>query len=253
METIKQETNLTETEQVILDHFYGQEGHLNSILRKGVQQELSLFLHEGSQKNSSYSAFIDLDGGYGTNNFNWDCDYPIWIYGISHIDEDLNSLNWWLKNSCPDSEYVDSYTGEDVYGITKRESDFYEHLYNYSEDVVWTFRRIMDKVGANHLSGLLDDLYEKRLLSLPSEYLMRDVSRGHFSDPIRQRNWCYDYLHNVRLTDVPMTKNLLKRHDDDEIFLDKEKVDFKNITPVFEDWDALRERFRFTHIPYPYR
>ena len=58
---------------------------------------------------------------------------------------------------------------------------------------------------------------------------------GEFSNPKLQKNWCYRYVGDVRITLVPLTENFAKREENNELYLDKEKVDFKNITPVFEE------------------
>ena len=53
-----------------------------------------------------------------------------------------------------------------------------------------------------------------------------------------QRNWCYKYVGRVGITEIPVTERFVERHKNKELYLDKEKVDFKNITPVFSGRDG---------------
>ena len=98
----------------------------------------------------------------------------------------------------------------------------------------------VEKECSKYLSEIFDKLYERRLLCLPqsyvktpSNYVDTGWNDGDFTHPKLQRNWCYKYVGRVCITEIPVTERFVERHKNKELYLDKEKINFKNITPVF--------------------
>ena len=47
---------------------------------------------------------------------------------------------------------------------------------------------------------------------------------GTFTHPKLQKNWCYNYLNDVSLIDIPLTYKLKERIENNTIYLDTKKV-----------------------------
>ena len=231
IDTVEDYTVLTETEQVVYDHFKSKYPNLDWILKKRVYSELTDLVNEGTEKFCRYyDDFSEYLKGVIKNNLSPYYDEPIFLVGhhntMFHLyEEEFGDFN---KNTIELYE-ISSFK------ITQLESDFFDELYNYSDDVVKTFWNIMEKEGSKYLSEIFDKLYERRLLCLPSSYL---TTYGEFTHPKLQRNWCYKYVGRVSITEIPVTERFVERHKNKELYLDKEKVDFKNITPVFSGRDG---------------
>jgi len=233
-------TVLTETEQVVYDHFKSKYPKLDWILKKRVYSELSDLVNEGTEKFCRYyDDFSEyLDGGI-KNNISPYYYKPIFLVGYQ------NTMFPLYKEEFGDCENTIELHRESSFDITQLESDFFDDLYNYSKDVVETFWNIMEKEGSKYLSEIFDKLYERRLLCLPSSYVNTPSNYvdtgwedGEFTHPKLQRNWCYKYVGRVSITEIPVTERFVERHKNKELYLDKEKVDFKNITPVFSGRDG---------------
>lgn len=236
--SVEDYTVLTETQQVVYDHFKSKYPNLDWILKKRVYSQVTDLLNEGTGKFSRY--YGDIFGVHecGVNNFSPYYDDHIFIVGYEEPLFELYEKEFGFDNDTVELSYHEDSSME----ITQLESDFYDELYNYSKDIVKTFWTIMEKEGSKYLSEILDELYKRKLLVLPTRYL-REPSHyadtgwndGDFTHPKLQKNWCYKFVGKVRITDVPMTVKWIERHDNNDLYLDKEKIDFKNITPVFEE------------------
>ena len=234
-------TVLTETEQVVYNHFKSKYPKLDWILKKRVYSELSDLVCEGTEKFCAY--YNDFFGDHDEvikNNLSPYYDEPIHLVGSEDTMFEL------YHEEFGEYENTIEIVTEDSFYITQLESDFFDHLYNYSKDVVQIFWTIMEKEGAKYFSEILDKLYERRLLCLPSSYLSSPSKcassgwkDGEFTHPKLQRNWCYKYVGRVRITNVPVTERFAERHKNDDLYTDVEKIDFKNITPVIEEKGSL--------------
>ena len=165
IDAVEDYTVLTETQQVVYDHFKSKYPNLDWILKKRVYSQVTDLLNEGTDKFCAYNGVIFGVHECGVNNFSPYYDDHIFIVGF---EEPLFEL--YEKEFGFDNDTVEI-CEESCMEITQLESDFYDELYNYSKDVVVTFWDIMEKKGAYHLSALLDELYKRRLLVLPTRYL----------------------------------------------------------------------------------
>ena len=238
-EVVVNKTELNETEQVIYDHFKSKYSELDWMLKKRVYSQVTDLLNEGTGKWCEYEGVIHGVHDCGMNNFSPYYNSPLFIIGYEDTLFDIYEKEFGFDNDTVElSVYAES-----CMGITQLENDFYDELYNYSRDVVVTFWTIMEKKGAFYLSALLDELYKKRLFVVPVKELGKPVTYwgeteskgGNFSNPKLQLNWCYRYVGDVSITKVPMTENFLKRHEEKMLFLDTDKIEFNNITPVFSE------------------
>ena len=231
IETVEDYTVLSETEQVVYNHFNKKYPHFDWILKKTVYNHLLDLLSEGTNTWCAYEGVIHGSHEMGVNNFSPYYDYPIFIVGCEKSIFDL-----YRKEFDGEKDTVELITEDGC--ISQIECDFFLDLYDYSKDVVHTVLHIMEKEGSKYLSEILDELYKERKLILPKKYVEPPAryansswDEGSFTHPKLQKNWCYRYVGDVSIATVPVTESLADRYD--ELFLDKKKVDFQNITPVF--------------------
>ena len=154
IDTVEDYTVLTETEQAVYDHFKSKYPKLDWILKKRVYSELSDLVNEGTEKFCRYyDDFSEyLDGGI-KNNISPYYYKPIFLVGYQ------NTMFPLYKEEFGDCENTIELHRESSFDITRLESDFFDHLYNYSKDVVETFWNIMEKEGSKYLSEIFDKLY----------------------------------------------------------------------------------------------
>ena len=238
IETVEDYTVLSDTEQVGYNHFKRKYPKLDWILEKTVYNHLLDLLCEGTDTWCRYEGVIHGSHEMGVNNFSPYYDDPIFI-----VNYDKSIFELYRKVFGVGEDTVELYTDNNC--ISQIECDFFHDLYDYSKDVVQTVWLIMEKEGAIYLSGILDELYKDRKLILPNSYLEPPArflnsswDEGSFTHPKLQKNWCYRYVGCVRITDVPLTEPFVDRHNKGELYLDKKKVDFQNITPVFSGDDG---------------
>ena len=227
IETTEDKSVLTETEEIILNHFRSKYPKFDLMIEKWMYQSLVDLYNEGSD------FWCQNTHGHYNGDFYHE-GFSMVNYG-SHFIE-LYKEKFGFEDEIEICE--EGYRGN----ISQIESDFVDDLYNYSKDVVFTVFEIRKKLGSSILSELLDELYTKRLFVVPVKELEKPVTYwgetesegGNFSHPKLQKNWCYEYLHKVPLVDLPLTYNLKERIDNKTIYLDTKKVDFQNTTPVFQ-------------------
>ena len=227
IETTEDKSVLTETEEIILNHFRSKYPKFDLMIEKWMYQSLVDLYNEGSD------FWCQNTHGHYNGDFYHE-GFSMVNYG-SHFYE-LYKEKFGFEGEIEICEV--GCRGK----ISQIESDFVDDLYNYSKDVVFTVFEIRKKLGSSILSELLDELYTKRLFVVPVKELEKPVTYwgetesegGNFSHPKLQKNWCYEYLHKVPLVDLPLTYNLKERIDNKTIYLDTKKVDFQNTTPVFQ-------------------
>ena len=142
IDTVEDYTVLTETEQVVYDHFkrevvvpftsiLGISGtdtrNLDWILKKRVYSELTDLVNEGTGKFCRYyDDFSEyLDGGI-KNNISPYYYKPIFLVGYQ------NTMFPLYKEEFGDCENTIELHRESSFDITQLESDFFDELYNYS-------------------------------------------------------------------------------------------------------------------------
>ena len=227
IEKMDDKTVLTETEEIIYNHFKRKYPYFDWLLEKWMYQSLLDLYNEGS----------DFWCQNTQHHYNGDFYHE----GFSMVNYGSHFIELFKEKFGFEGEIViceEGYRGN----ISQIESDFVDDLYNYSKDVVFTVFEIRKKLGSSILSDLLDELYTKRLFVVPIVQLCSPLyygkddgwEGGNFSHPKLQKNWCYEYLHKVPLVDLPLTYNLKERIDNKTIYLDTKKVDFQNTTPVFQ-------------------
>ena len=227
IETTEDKSVLTETEEIILNHFRSKYPKFDLMIEKWMYQSLVDLYNEGSD-------FWCQNTQHHYNGDFYHEGFSMVNYGNHFIE--LYKEKFGFEDEIEICE--EGYRGN----ISQIESDFVDDLYNYSKDVVFTVFEIRKKLGSSILSELLDELYTKRLFVVPVKELEKPVTYwgetesegGNFSHPKLQKNWCYEYLHKVPLVDLPLTYNLKERIDNKTIYLDTKKVDFQNTTPVFQ-------------------
>ena len=235
IETTEDKSVLTETEEIILNHFRSKYPKFDLMIEKWMYQSLVDLYNEGS----------DFSNDYTEHHYNGDF-YHEGFYMVDYgrcfkelYEERFGSEDW--KSEVETLEY--GYRGM----ISQMESDFVDELYDYSKEVVFSVFEIRKKLGSSILSDLLDKLFTKRKFVVPlvelrePEMGSNGYGGGSFTHPKLQKNWCYRYLRRVHLVSIPQTNNLSERCDNKTVYLDTKKVDFQNITPDFSNTPNLKD------------